>query len=111
MSADDFGKRSSVGAQTYHSGTEIVDSAGEDCSESYPEEGGRTEHYAHYSAENGAETRDVQKLNKKHSPGGEGAVIDVVAARYGRHGPRGVGAQQAIYQQTIEEIAPYENSE
>ena len=86
-------------------------SAGEDCSECYPEEGGRAEHYAHYGAENGAEARDVQKLDKEHSPGGERTVIDIVAACYGRHWPRGVGAQQAVYQQSIEEIAPYENSE
>ncbi len=105
----DLGQRSAAHAYGDHARQEIVDGAGENSAEHYPQEGCLTEHHSHYSAEDRTEACNVQKLYEKNLPCRHRQIVYVVAQPVGRHRPVSVGADQAVDECAVDEVAADEH--
>ena len=104
VDAGDLGDGGAVVALGQHAGKVVMNSAGENSTEGDPQENHRSPHGAGQSAEDGAEARDIQKLNHEQLPLGQYDIVDTVV-----NGDSGslavVRIEDAVYELAIEEIA------
>ena len=98
------------GANTmYVTVTMVMNSAGENGAEYYPEESGRPEHNAHDGAEYGPQTRDIQELDQKYFPGGELYIVHAVGHGMDRCVTCRVLTEHLAYEHAVSEVSGNED--
>ncbi len=74
-------------------------------SEHNPKKCGRPEHYAHYGSENRSESGYVKELYKEYPPRSHRYEVNAVISGVRRHWRGCVGAYNAVYQSSIDEVS------
>ena len=88
-----------------HAAHVVVHGAGKDASEHNPEVAGRAKLGTHDGTEDRARSRNVEELDHVHLPAGHGNEVHAVGLGDGRGGPMGIGAEDAVYEGSVNEIA------
>ena len=103
--ADDFGQRHASLPDADHAAEVVVNCAGEDASEHYPEVGRRSEQDAHDGSEDGSGAGDVEELDEEDPPCRHGKVVHAVLLLVARHPLRLARTHDALHDGTVDGIA------
>ena len=104
VNAGDLGDGSAFVALTHHTGEIVVDRTGKDGAEGDPQKDHGTPQSAAQSAEDGAEARNVQKLDHKELPLRQDHVVHTVVDLDGR-GLTVIGAEGVLNDLAVDEVA------